>query len=310
LNLYRPTQPRVLGVPGALVERGGFDTDPTNAWPLLRSDLGNDEAGRPVVPVVLDASTAIYSLHLKGVGSRLVIRDAADRSVTLGVVGLLRNSLLQGNVLVSEANFLRLFPDTGGYRYFLIEQVGPPSRGGPNRATTGASADVPLGSRHLRSAEITQLLETTLAADGFDATDAREQLAGFLAVQNTYLSTFQSLGALGLLLGTIGLAVVQLRSVLERRRELAVMRATGFRGSRLVRMVVWENAVLLLGGLAVGCMSAAVALVPQWVPHEASIPWGTLAVLLGTIAVVGLVAGWLATRSALRAPLVPALRGD
>ena len=30
----------------------------------------------------------------------------------------------------------------------------------------------------------------------------------------------------------------------------------------------------------------------------------------GTIAAVGLLAGWLATRSALRAPIVPALRGD
>ena len=71
-------------------------------------------------------------------------------------------------------------------------------------------------------------LRTTLAEDGFDAVDAREQLASYLAVQNTYLSTFQSLGALGLLLGTVGLAVVQLRSVLERRGELALMRAAGF----------------------------------------------------------------------------------
>ena len=71
-------------------------------------------------------------------------------------------------------------------------------------------------------------LESTLAEEGFDVVDAREQLAQFLAVQNTYLSTFQSLGALGLLLGTIGLAVVQLRSVLERRGELALMRAGGF----------------------------------------------------------------------------------
>ena len=125
------------------------------------------------------------------------------------------------------------------------------------------------------------LLESTLAADGFDASDAREQLAGFLAVQNTYLSTFQSLGALGLLLGTIGLAVVQLRSVLERRGELALMRASGFRRGRLVRMVVWENAVLLVGGLAVGCIAAAVALIPQWAPQQASVPWGTLAALLG-----------------------------
>ena len=124
---------------------------------------------------------------------------------------------------------------------------------------------------------------------GFDATDAAGQLAGFLAVQNTYLSTFQSLGALGLLLGTIGLAVVQLRSVLERRGELALMRATGFRRGRLVRMVVWENAVLLVGWIggrlcrgggrthsAMGAAAGARAV-------------GHVGALLGTIAVVGLV---------------------
>jgi ABC-type antimicrobial peptide transport system permease subunit len=153
-------------------------------------------------------------------------------------------------------------------------------------------------------------LESALAEEGFDAVDAREQLAQFLAVQNTYLSTFQSLGALGLLLGTIGLAVVQLRSVLERRGELALMRAGGFDRGRLTWMVVWENAVLLLGGLGVGSIAAAVALVPQWAPHGASVPWRILGLLLGLIAVVGMAAGWLATRSALRAPIVPALRGD
>ena len=123
-------------------------------------------------------------------------------------------------------------------------------------------------------------LESTLAEDGFDVVDAREQLAAFLAVQNTYLSTFQSLGALGLLLGTIGLAVVQLRSVLERRGELALMRAAGFRRRRLMGMVMCENGVLLVGGLAVGCARRGRGAVPQWVPQGASVPWPSLAVLL------------------------------
>jgi hypothetical protein len=295
LNLYRPTQPRVLGVPIDFIKRGGFAWAATdkaadsNPWSALRAKLGNDERGEPIVPVVLDASTAIYSLHLTGIGSQLKIRDAADQPVTLRVVGLLKNSVLQGNLLISEDNFLQFFPDTGGYRLFLIETAGPPR---------GPGLDIP------------QTLESTLADVGFDVVDAREKLAAFLAVQNTYLSTFQSLGALGLLLGTVGLAVVQLRSVLERRGELALMRAGGFRAARLVAMVVLENAVLLLGGLAIGCIAAAVALLPQWAPQEASVPWLTLAALLGTIAVVGIAAGWLATRSAVRAPILPALRGD
>jgi cell division protein FtsX len=75
-------------------------------------------------------------------------------------------------------------------------------------------------------------------------------------------------------------------------------------------MVIWENAVLLVGGLVVGGIAAAVALIPHWAPHGASVPWHVLLLLLGVIAVVGMAAGWLATRSALRAPIVPALRGD
>jgi ABC-type antimicrobial peptide transport system permease subunit len=294
LNLYQPTQPRVLGVSDAFIERGGFawsasaDGFDDKPWTALKADLGRDAAGEPVVPAVLDMSTAVYSLHLGGVGSRLTIRDAAGRPATVQIVGLLSNSVLQGNLLVSEANFLRLFPDTGGYSFFLIENV--------------------KGSRASSSQELAKVLESTLSVEGFDVVDAREQLAQFLAVQNTYLSTFQSLGALGLLLGTIGLAVVQLRSVLERRGELALMRAGGFQRKRLTWMVVWENAALLVGGLAVGCIAATVALIPQWV--GTSVPWGTLALLLVLIAVVGLVAGWATTRRELLAPILPALRGD
>jgi ABC-type antimicrobial peptide transport system permease subunit len=269
----------------------------------LRSELGFDDAGQPVIPVVIDASTAAYSLHLKGVGSRFAIRDAVDQPVTLEVVGLLKNSVLQGNLLISEENFLRLFPGTGGYRFFLVERRTGAEARGPH-----ASASDP-ASTHARDA-LVKTLESALAADGFDAVDAREQLARFLAVQNTYLSTFQSLGALGLLLGTVGLAVAQLRSILERRGELALMRAAGFRRTRLVRMVMVENIQLLMGGLVAGCGAAAVALVPQWLPREAGVPWRILALLLATIAVVGLAAGWVATRSALRAPILPALRGD
>src|SRR4029078_9338483 len=95
-------------------------------------------------------------------------------------------------------------------------------------------------------------LEEGLGVFGFDAQKTTERLAEFLAVQNTYLSTFQSLGGLGLLLGTFGLATVQLRNVLERRGELALLRATGFRRRRLAQLVMIENGLLLLGGLAVG----------------------------------------------------------
>ena len=42
-----------------------------------------------------------------------------------------------------------------------------------------------------------------------------DKLAAYLSVENTYLTTFQALGGLGLVLGSLGLAVVLLRSIWE-----------------------------------------------------------------------------------------------
>ena len=57
-------------------------------------------------------------------------------------------------------------------------------------------------------AQVAPALEGTLGDYGFDAETSDQRLAAFFAVQNTYLSTFQSLGGLGLLLGTFALAAV------------------------------------------------------------------------------------------------------
>ena len=179
--------------------------------------------------------------------------------------------MLQGNLLVSEANFLKLFPDTGGYRFFLIEarRSAEPRRMSRSAAATADDATLLL-CWNRRSPRRASTPSTPASS-----------LPSFLAVQNTYLSTFQSLGALGLLLGTVGLAVVQLRSVLERRGELALMRAGGFRPGRLVRMVVGRMACCWWADWWSGCVAAAVALIPQWAPQGASVPWLTLGAAVG-----------------------------
>ena len=135
-------------------------------------------------------------------------------------------------------------------------------------------------------------------------------LMELLAVQNTYISAFQSLAALGLLLGTFGLATVQLRSILERRGELALMKATGFSPGRLARMVLCENIVLLSTGLVTGVLSALFAVLPHIIFAAASPPGIELFVMLIVILIVGIVSGLLAVRVTLQAPLIPALRGE
>ena len=121
------------------------------------------------------------------------------------------------------------------------------------------------------------LLNTALADRGFEAVPTAERLQAYLAVENTYLSTFQALGGLGLVLGSLGLAVVLLRSVWERRGELALLRALGFRRRTLGWLVLAENGFLLLLGLAAGAVSALAAAAPHLVRQAAGTPWLSLA---------------------------------
>ncbi len=141
-----------------------------------------------------------------------------------------------------------------------------------------------------------------------DVTDTHTVLSRLMAVQNTYLKTFQSLGALGLLLGTVGLAIAQLRSALERQGELAVMRAIGFARRRLAAAVMFETASVLAVGIGCGVLCAALAVAPYLLSGQSRPPIAApiLAVIL--IAAVGLLAGLLAVARVVRMPLGSSLR--
>ena len=174
------------------------------------------------------------------------MRDGAGAPVRLQVVAALRDSVLQGILIVSEAHFLRMFPSQQGHRFFLVDV---PAQDAPS---------------------VVGPLAEHLADEGMRVESARERLAAFHRVENTYLSTFQSLGALGLVLGAFGLVAVLLRNVLERRGELALLRAMGYRERTLAAMVVAEHVLLMVGGLVCGTVSALVAIAPAVAARGAS----------------------------------------
>ena len=127
-----------------------------------------------------------------------------------------------------------------------------------------------------------------------------------MAVQNTYLSIFQLLGGLGLILGSIGLGLVVLRNVLERRSELAMLRAVGFDKTIIRKMLFDEHAGLMLGGLACGVISALVAVLPVLRTERAQIPYLTIAAI-GLSAVIWI---WLAASFALSDKIIDSLRNE
>ncbi|HET7114381.1 MAG TPA: FtsX-like permease family protein, partial [Pyrinomonadaceae bacterium] len=235
LNLYQPRNPKIIALPDELLRENRFsfqnslDTSDDNSWLLL-----NREFPDGAIPVIGDANSLNYVLHLN-IGDDFVLDQGAN-PIRLRVVASLADSIFQSELIMSEKNFLRLFPTEQGYRYFLIDA--------PN------------------SSNAATVLEDRLSDFGFDAQSTEERLASFHRVENTYLSTFQLLGGLGLALGTLGMAAVLLRNVLERRRELALMRAVGYNSSHFAVMVITENVLMLCLGLAVGFVCALLAIAP------------------------------------------------
>ena len=158
--------------------------------------------------------------------------------------------------------------------------------------------------------KVSVAVESRLADFGVDAESTTERLAGFHRVEYTYLSTFQMLGGLGLVLGTLGLGAVLLRNVLERRREIALLRALGYRQSDLVTIVVAENVLLLICGLGAGTLGALLAIAPSLIDRGGRLPSMAVGMLLVGVFAMGLVASFGATIAALKAPLLPALKAD
>lgn len=287
LNLNRAQQPRMLGVePEELSGREAFKFAATLAdldgqgWDLLKTDLGEG-----IVPAVGDYPTVFWALG-KNIGDELEYKDETGRAFRVRIVGMLTSSIFQGSLIVDESRFLARFPSEAGYRAFLV--------------------DVP----EARTEAVARVLTSELRDFGLLLTPTAERLAAFSAVENTYLSIFTVLGGLGLIIGCIGLGLIVLRNMLERRGELAMLRAVGFSRRTLTFMVFYEHWGLVLSGLVCGVVAAAIAVVPAVQSPGGNVPYASL---LATIVAIGLSGGfwvWIAAALALRGELFDALRNE
>ena len=285
LNLYRPQSPRLLGATDAFMKENRFSfaktSTPTEEPWLLLNQRFEDGA----VPVIGDATSLAYVFHL-AVGDDFVMQGSDGQPLRLRIVASLRDSVLQSELIMAESQFTRLFPRHEGYRVFLIES---------SPATASA---------------VSAALENQLQDFGMDVQSTTERLASYHRVENTFLTTFQALGALGLVLGTLGLGTVLLRNVLERRRELALLQATGYRRAHLVQMVLAESLFLLGCGLALGVVCAAVAIAPAYISRAQAFPVVPTLGLLAAVIGAGLLSTIMATRVVAKSPLLEALKNE
>ena len=297
-NLFQANEPQVMGVSQTIAsvdqdkngrtEFAWFGTN-TSTSPWVALEVTGEGTVENPVPVILDQNTALWALHLGGYVGERFRYSFGGKEVHFKTVGVLQNTVLQGSLWIGEKNFQKVFPDVGGYRMFLVK---------PSRDSQGD-----IGA-------VSAALEDGWADEGLSCASTEGVLQKLLAVQNTYLSAFQLLGALGLLLGTIGLGVTQLRNAMERKSELGAMRAMGFPRSRLIWALFLENGWQLLRGVGIGMLCALAASVPiLWQKQTLAGVLGPLSMLAWVIG-LGLVFCIAAAYLAMREPLLRALRAD
>jgi putative ABC transport system permease protein len=274
------TNSSTMGATGGLPARAEPPTASGNPWLLLNQPLADGS-----VPAAADATTLEWALGI-GLGDKLTYTDDHGQVFSVMPIAAIQGSILQGSLLISEEEFLRRFPGDSGYRMFLI--------------------DVAAGHEK----EVSEVLSRQMADVGLAVGPASDRLAAFNSVENTYLAIFQALGGLALALGSIGLGVVVLRNVLERRSELALMRAVGFPRRAIYRLILSEHWMLLVAGLACGLVAGLGAVLPMITSAGTKAPYLSLSVTLGAVLLAGLVWTYLATRLALRGPLLEALRNE
>jgi putative ABC transport system permease protein len=287
LNLNRISNPPILSISkGNLDGRFTFATLAdqkflNEPWKTLEEELPGG-----AIPAVADQTVIQWGLGLT-TGDTLKYTNEQGDTVRIVLMGGLANSVFQGNILISEKQFMKHWPSVSGTHVFLVSA---------NRTDIE-----PVQSEIMR----------VFRDYGTDIKLADHKLAEFNAIENTYLSIFLVMGALAMLIGTIGLAVILARNLQERKAEIALLRATGFSRGRILKLIISEYSVLLFYGTLAGGLSALAAVLPGLLNPAGKVSPLFLAGILLVLLIHGLfwivLLGWQAIR---KPEIIESLRAE
>jgi putative ABC transport system permease protein len=274
LNLNHITAPPLLGVdPGSFITAGAFRFSTVlksrtigNPWQFLKMPPDDN-----TIFGIADQTVLEWGLKLK-TGDTLRVRSENGQPLNIIIAGGLQSSVFQGNVLIGKDNFSKYYPSVSGSSILLVD-------GREDMVDTYRNA-----------------LNDRLSHYGINTAKTNSRLASFYSVTNTYLSVFAVFGALGMIVGIIGLGFVLLRNYNTRRREFALMLVTGFHIKRIRGMIMSEQLLILFAGVVSGVVSALAATLPS-ISNNHEIPWLFLTIMVAAIIITGYLVLLLSLRS-------------
>ena len=238
--------------------------------------------------LLIDSTTATKD-HLS-VGDTVPLRFAYTGPTTIRIGGIYQANAVIQSYLVSSTYFLAHFraPHPGAV---LVR-----TNGSPGVETAVSSALAPY-------------------ADVQVQTRAQFEQAQVASV-NQLLGLIYALLALAVLIALIGIVNTLMLSVLERTREIGLLRAVGMRRPQVRAMIRSESVILATFGAVIGIVIgtlmglALVSSLRQQGITETSVPWVRLVEFLILAAVLGLVAASWPARRAARLDVLAAIAAE
>jgi putative ABC transport system permease protein len=216
------------------------------------------------------------------------VRDPqTSRQLRLKVIGILKDTapLEMAGISSSQATYQHAFP--GRFRptihYFAL----------------GAGVD---------PEETATKLESAFLPNGMQAESIEKVLSDMMSANRTINRLIQGFMGLGLIVGVAALGVISARAVVERRQQIGVLRAIGFRRGMVQAVFVIESSFIALTSIVVGTFLGLVLAEnivrdtktqPSWENMTLVVPWGTFGIIFLVVYVV-----------AVAATLAPAVRAS
>ncbi len=156
---------------------------------------------------------------------------------TVTIVGVL-SGRIPGNILfgiyVNETDYRALFGQPDYQTWYLRVKEG---------------VDSERAAKSIKAALVTK---------GVQAESIEQMIADVMAASRGFMRVLQTFMALGLFVGIAALGVISLRSVVERRQQIGMLRAIGYQRGTVALSFVLESGFVALMGIASGVIGASV----------------------------------------------------
>ena len=231
---------------------GAFKTDrlialaPRARWsvppPLLAGTMPTSDYVNQVVLSSSEASALGFPSAASGVGKAVTFTVAATRptTVTLIVVGVVSDVAMPAGL-------------SGGLAPYGLTTGAWSSAAAVNQWKTGEFSSITVLADNEAAVDG---LRNRLSALGFQAESTGDQLRGFEELLTRLRVALLGLSVVALLLACLGIANTMYTAVLERTREIGILKAVGARSRDIRLLFVAEAAVI---GLVGGVLGGAVA---------------------------------------------------